>query len=128
MGFLFWVLPIPYFKSAIPDGIIEVNLRPTQGNQVAIDLWRIEYHPVEDVGISPVRIWREDNGSWKPLPRGQLFLTKPESFRLEYNAPCNPDLPFTLLIAGVPVSEHSKIIAINYEQAKLYQIGFKLPY
>ena len=127
VGFLFWVIPIPFTKSSIPDAVIELNLRPT-GTPLAIDPWSIEYRPAEDKGIGPVKIWREDKGSWKPLPRGQLSVAKPESLRLEYNAPCNPDVPFTLLIAGVPMAEHPNFITINYEQATLYHTGFRLPY
>jgi hypothetical protein len=127
MGFLFWVLPVPYFKSEIPDAAVELDLRPREGNQIAVNPWHIEFHPVEDVAISPAKIWRKDNGSWKPVPKGQLTIDKTESLRLEYNAPCNPDFPFTLVIAGVPTSDQ-KIIAINYERAKLFQTGFKLPY
>jgi len=128
VGFLFWVIPVPFTKSSTPDAVVELNLQPNEGNPIAIDPWNIEYHPAEDLAISPAKIWCKEEGAWKPVPRGRLSVSKPELLRLEYNAPCNPDLPFTLLIAGIPASEHPKIIAINYERAKLFHTGFQLPY
>jgi len=128
VGFLFWVIPIPFTKSSVPDAFLQVDLRPTETNSITIDPWRIEYLPAENTGITPAKIWREDNGSWKRIPRGELSINKPESFRIEYTAPCNPDLPFTLLIAGVPVADSPSFVAINYERAKLYHTGIRLPY
>lgn len=128
VGFLFWVIPVPFTKSSVPDAVVELNLQPNEGNQIAIDPWSIQYRPAENQGISAAKIWREDHGSWKPVPHGQLTINRPESLRLEFNAPCNPDFPFTLLIAGIPVADHPNFVTINYEQAKLYHTGFRLPY
>ena len=128
MGFWLWVLPVPYLKSEIPDAVVELNLRPAKGNQVVIDPWSIQYRPAETQGIKPAKIWRQDHRTWKPISHGQLSVNKPESFRLEYNATCNPDLPFALLVDGLPVTDHPSFVTINYERAKLFQTGFKLPY
>lgn len=128
VGFLFWVIPVPFTKSSVPDAVVQLNLQPLAGNQLTIDPWSIQYRPAENKGIAPVKIWREENGSWKPVPHGQLSINKPESLRLDYNAPCNPDLPFTLLIAGVPMADHPNFVTINYERAKLFHTGFRLPY
>jgi hypothetical protein len=127
VGFLFWVIPIPYTESWTPDAMVELNLRPT-GTNIVIDPWNINLFPAEDVCIGPKKIWREENGGWEQIPRGQVSITKPESFRLEYDAVCNPDSPFTLAIADLPKTDRSQVIVIHYERAKLFHTGFRLPY
>lgn len=127
VGFLFWVIPIPYTKSWTPDAVVELNLRPMASN-VVVDPWSIDLFPVEDVCIGPKKIFREENGTWKSIPHGELSLTKPESFRLEYDVTCNPDSHFTLAITDIPKTEHNQWIVINYEPAKLVHTGFRLPY
>jgi hypothetical protein len=81
------------------------------------------------VAIAPVKIWHEENGAWKPVAHNPISISKPESFRLEYNVPCNPDAPFTVSIAGISTAGESNVpTTIDYQRAKLFHTGIRLPY
>ena len=128
VGFLFWVIPIPYSKSGSPDADLELTIRPTQ-SEVVFDPWRIEYIPTNGLAVEPFKVLRLDNGTWKPVSRGQLFINKSESFSLKYQAPCNPDLPFRLSIGGIATpSQTNSIIHIEYQRSKIVRADFRLPY
>jgi hypothetical protein len=128
IGFWFWVIPVPYSKSGSPDAAAEINLRPAESG-VAIDPWRIEYIPANGFPVGPFKILRLDDGTWKPVSRGRLPINKPESFHIEYRAPCNPDLPFKLSIAGISTSgQTNSIPSIDYQRSKIVRPQFVLPY
>jgi len=65
VGFLFWVLPVPYSKSGSPDARIQIDVRPT-GTNVTLDPWRILYIPAPGAPDAPAKISRLENGKWKP--------------------------------------------------------------
>jgi hypothetical protein len=54
---------------------------------------------------------------------------KPESFWLEYNVPCNPDLPFKLSIGGISTPGQTNFVTtVVYKPAKIVRAEFRLPY
>jgi hypothetical protein len=127
-GFLFWVIPIPFSKTSVPYAEIQADLRPGE-NGVFIDPWRIEFIPTNGIPVAPVKIWRADANAWKLIAHGQLSLNKSASFRLEYNAPMDPDLPFNLSVGGISIPGQSNAVTtVEYQRAKIIRSGLKLPY
>jgi hypothetical protein len=126
VGFLFWVLPIPYSRSESPDAIIHVDVRPI-GSNVMFDPWRVLYIPAPGASDAPVKISRLENGTWKPIAREPLSIHKSESFQIDYDGPCNPDLPFTVSIAGIS-GKSDPPTTTDYKRAKFFHAGFRLPY
>jgi hypothetical protein len=127
-GFLFWVIPIPFSKTSVPYAEIQADLRPGETG-VFIDPWQIEFIPTNGIPVAPTKIWQADANSWKLIARGQLLLNKPESFKLEYSAPMNPDLPFNLSIGGITIPGQSNAATIvEYQRAKIIRPSLKLPY
>lgn len=127
IGFLLWVLPIPYPQDYVLESFrVRTDFRPT-GRPIVIDPWRIEYVPTNGVSVTPSRIFQVEESSSETVA---ISVQKPESsFILEYQAPCNPDSPVKLSINGVPVSNVTdNAITVTYERATLTRAGFRLPY
>jgi hypothetical protein len=127
-GFFLWVLPVPFSKTGIPDAEVEADLRPMESN-IPVDPRRIEYIPTNGVAIAPARIWRRDGDSWQPVLPGPVFVSRRELFKLQYDAPCDPDLPFKISLGGIPVPDQTnRVTVIEYKRAKIVRPGFILPY
>ena len=126
VGFLFWVLPIPYSKSGSPDARVQVDVRPI-GNDVIFDPWRILYIPAPGAPDAPVKISHLKNGEWKPIAREPLSIHQSESFMIDYDGPCNPDSQFTVSLASAS-GKIDLLPSIDYKCAKFFHTRFQLPY
>jgi hypothetical protein len=126
VGFFLWLLPVPFSKSGSPDARIQVDVRPI-GTNILFDPWRILYIPAPGAPDAPVKISRLENGSWKPITREPLSIHQPESFLIDYDGPCNPDLPFTVSLAGAS-GKNDRLPTIDYKRAEFFHTRFELPY
>jgi hypothetical protein len=129
IGFLFWVLPVPFFETQTrPEFEIGTDLWP-KNKTLLLDPWRFEYIPGNKAPVKPSKILRFEAGSWKPLGRGQLPVSKPESLTIHFDAPADPDLPFKLRISGVSTAEETNFTyTIDFQGSRIIRAGFILPY
>lgn len=129
VGFLFWVLPIPATRDwNNPTFIVNADFRPI-GKQILIDPWNIQYIPSNGIPIAPAKVSRLENSRLQPISPGTISVSAPESFTIEFDAPCNPDSHFKLAIGGLAESgDSNQVTTISYKRAKLVRAGFQLPY
>jgi hypothetical protein len=130
VGFLFWVLPIPFSENRTNLQFeVEADFQPASGKTILIDPWLIEYIPANGAPVAPSKILRNEGAALKPVSPGPMLITNHDFLSLHYEAKCDPDVPFKLSVGGLPPSgQTNSATIIRYKRSKIVRAGFKLPY
>ena len=90
--------------------------------------WRTFYFSADEAALLPSRVWQGEL-LMATNTTSSVAAGTPTTFRLQFDAPYNPDIPFEISIDGLFKADDTLALpTVSFRSATVVRPGFVLPY